>query len=93
MPNLVEYAFGHDPVQSGGAQLPMPVNSGGHFTTTFTEPGHVTGITYGAEWSTSLSSTGWQPVTDTGIPPQHIFSVPVGANTRLFMRLIVTASP
>ncbi|MCX6875605.1 MAG: hypothetical protein NTW21_17630 [Verrucomicrobia bacterium] len=58
----------------------------------FTEPDGVGGITYGAEWSTTLLTDGWVPVADTGTPPQHTFSVPIGTNAQLYMRLTV-ASP
>ncbi len=30
-------------------------------------------------------------VTQAGTPLQHVFSVPIGSNTRLFTRLRVTA--
>ena len=56
----------------------------------FTQPAGVSGITYGAEWSTTMKSGEWFPVTDTGSGNQHVFSIPMsGIGT--FMRLKVTS--
>jgi hypothetical protein len=55
------------------------------------EPTGVTGITYGAEWSATMAANDWHAITDTGTPPQHTFSVPIGSNTRMFTRLKVTS--
>lgn len=93
IPNLVEYALGLNPTQSTTGQLPVPVRSGGNFTLSFTAPNSVGGIIYGAEWSTSLVGGSWQPVTNGLTPPQHFFSVPIGGNTKIFMRLKVTPAP
>jgi len=51
----------------------------------------VTGITYGAEWSTTLRSDDWHPITDTGTGGQHVFVLPMGADPRKFVRLKITA--
>lgn len=93
IPNLVEYALGLHPVQNTTSQLPLPVKDSTAFGLSFTEPPGISGLSYGAEWSTSLSSGSWQPVIDSGTPPQHVFSVPVGGNTKIFMRLKVTPAP
>ncbi|MEQ1850219.1 MAG: hypothetical protein ABMA01_01375 [Chthoniobacteraceae bacterium] len=45
---------------------------------------------YGAEWSTTLQSDEWHPIADTGSGTQHIFSVPIGGNPQLFLRLRIT---
>jgi len=50
----------------------------------------VTDITYGAEWSATLLPGSWIEVPDTGTGETHIFSVPAGADGKLFMRLKVT---
>jgi hypothetical protein len=46
------------------------------------------------EWSQTLLTGSWTTVTDTGnagaSPPQHTFSVPIGSNPKLYMRLKVT---
>jgi len=88
--NLLEFAFGLNPVQNSSRLLPGPNLTGGNFVYTFTQPSGVTGVTYGAEWSSSLTSNSWQPVTDTGTSPQHVFSVPINAKKQIFMRLTVT---
>ncbi len=89
--NLIEYAFGLDPSSGGSNQLPSGQMNGGSFVISFTPPSGVTGITYGAEWSPTLSPANWTPVTNTGTPPQQVFSEPIGANTKMFMRLKVTS--
>ena len=90
VPNLVEYAFGLDPTLASSAALPQVQNSGGNLTYTFTTPNGVSGITYGAQSSTTLAAGSWQAVTDTGTGSQHIFSVPMVGNTKLFIRLTVS---
>jgi hypothetical protein len=86
--NIVEFAFGLHPQQNSAGMLPQPQRSGDNFVISFTEPAGVSGITYGAEWSQTLGD--WEDVPDTGISPQHTFSVPIDTNTQLYMRLKVT---
>lgn len=33
---------------------------------------------------------GWTPLPDTGVAPQHTFSIPLGTSPKVFMRLKVT---
>ncbi|MEI7733598.1 MAG: choice-of-anchor D domain-containing protein, partial [Verrucomicrobiota bacterium] len=89
--NLIEYAFGLNPTLADSSQLPAGQMIGSNFVISFTQPSRVGGITYVAKCRTSLTSVSWVAVPDTGTPPQHIFSVPIGTNTQLFMRLGVTA--
>lgn len=49
------------------------------------------GIRYGAEWNATLDPGNWQPVADTGSGGVHTFSVPIGGNLQLFMRLKVSS--
>jgi hypothetical protein len=88
--NLVEYAFGLDPKQNSSGQLPQWQKNGSNIILSFTQPGGVSGITYGAEWSTTLQAGSWHPVTDTGTPPQHVFSVPTTGNPKLFLRIKIS---
>ncbi len=91
--NLAVFAFfgpGQDPASAGSLQLPQPTLSGGNFTYSFIQPSGVTGITYGAQWSTSMSGNDWHDIPETGSGSQHVFSIPIGNNTRTFMRLQVT---
>jgi hypothetical protein len=82
-----------DPSAASVNQLPQVQLIGGNLVYSFTEPGGVSGITYGAQWSTTMQPNDWHAITDTGapsaVPPTHIFSVPVSSNTQLFMRLTV----
>jgi hypothetical protein len=91
LPNLVEYAFGLNPKQNSAGKLPQAQIGGGNFGFNFTEPDGVTGISYGAEWSATMAVDDWHAITDTGTAPQHTFSVPIGSNTGLFIRLKVTS--
>jgi len=95
--NIAVYAFWgpyQDPSTVSASQLPQVQISGGNLFYSFTEPAGVSGITYGAQSSTTLQPNGWQAVTDTGdssaSPPVHIFSVPTGTNAQLFIRLTLT---
>lgn len=92
--NIAVFAFlgpYQDPQTASITQLPQVQMSGGHFFYDFFEPAGVSGVTYGAQSSLDLGAGSWQPVPDTGSGTEHIFSVPVGANPQLFMRLTVTA--
>ncbi len=89
--NIVEYAFGLNPKQSASVALPQPSLTAGVFGTSFTQPAGVSGITYGAEWSTTLAAGSWTPIPDTGTGTTHTFNVPVGTNVGTFMRYVVTS--
>jgi hypothetical protein len=93
IPNLAVFAFfgpSQNPATAKVSLLPKTQLSGGNLTCNFTQPAGVSGITYGAESSATLLPGGWQVVPDTGIPPQHNFSIPVGSATKLFLRLKVS---
>jgi hypothetical protein len=92
LPNLIEYAFGFNPrIGTSSAALPKPELSGGNLILTVTQPSGVTGVAYGAEYSTSLAPGSWIAVPDTGVPPVRVFSRSAGSQ-RLFMRLVITNS-
>jgi hypothetical protein len=90
IPNLLEFAFGLDPKQNSAGQIPQPQRSGNNFTITFTKPSTVSGVTYGAEWSSTLLPGSWTSIPNSSTPPQHTFSVPMESKTSLFMRLKVS---
>ena len=93
IPNLVAFAFlgtGQNPNTASIALLPRPQMSGGNVFYTFTQPAGVTGVTYGAEWTDDLSSAVWNPIPDTGSGTMHTFSMPMGSNRNMFIRLKVT---
>ncbi len=89
--NLLEFAFNLIPTQSTSCQIPQAQMGGGELFYSFTEPGGVSGVTYGVEWSTTLYANDWHDVPDTGSAQQHHFSVPLEGTTSLFMRLKVTS--
>ena len=94
--NIAVFAFigpYQDPSTVSIAQIPQIQISGGNLFYSFTEPAGVSGITYGAQWSTTLQPDDWHAITDTGdtstTPPGHLFSAPM-TNTQVFMRLTAT---
>jgi hypothetical protein len=94
VPNLAVFAFfgpAQNPATTRADNLPQMQLKGGYLVYSFTSPSGISGITYGAEWSTTLKAGSWLPITDTGTARQHIFSLPLGANGGLFMRLRVTS--
>ena len=62
---------------------------GGNFVTSFTQPADASGVTYLVEWSLTLAPGDWTAVPDTGVLPQHVFSVPTAGQSQMFMRLKV----
>lgn len=49
----------------------------------------ISGVTYSAETSGDLGIANWQPVPDLGSGTEYIFSIPVGNDSQIFMRLTV----
>ena len=91
--NLVEYAFGLDPMRSGGSvQLPAWRQETDHMILEFIEPPGVSGVRIGAAASTGLDSGEWTPIADEGSGAHHLFRVPID-QSRKFMRLEVTQEP
>ncbi len=88
--NLIEFAYGLDPKQSSAGQLPVPERIGDQLSIRFTPPAGITGILHGVEWSSSLQAGSWLPVADTGIAPEHVFSVPTTDQPHIFLRLTAT---
>ena len=88
--NLVEFAFGLLPKSGASLQVPVAHILDGNFVIRFTQPSAVSGIAYGAEWCPDLIVADWQPVEDSGGGGVHTFSVPIGTNFQMFMRLKVT---
>ncbi|MCX6874983.1 MAG: M6 family metalloprotease domain-containing protein [Verrucomicrobia bacterium] len=89
--NFLEFAFGLNPMRDSSGLLPRMQKSGANYAATFTQPDGVTGVTYGAEWSTTLQPASWSAIPDTGVAPLHTFSIPTGRNPKLFLRLKTTA--
>ena len=88
--NILEFAFNLNPNSGASIQLPQGQRIGGNFVVSFTEPVGMNGITYGADWSPTMNLGSWLPVPDTGSGGVHTFSVPIGSNNTMFMRLSVT---
>jgi hypothetical protein len=79
-----------DPSTATPAELPQVQMGGGNMFYSFSEPGGVTGITYGAQWSATMLPNDWHAVPDTGdptaTPPTHLFSMPM-TGPQLYLRL------
>ena len=91
--NLAVFALlgpSQNPSSARPSQLPQVQRSSDCYFFSFTEPAEVGGITYGAEWTQTLLPASWTTISDSGTPPQHVFSVPIGTRTSLYMRLKVT---
>jgi hypothetical protein len=89
--NLIEFAFGLHPLQASTHLMPAWQRLGNELTCIFNTPAGVSGVVYGAEWSATMEPGSWQPVTDSGTAPQHVFSVPIDGNGKKFVRLMVSA--
>lgn len=91
--NFAVFAFlgpYQDPSTANTSQLPQVQLGGSNFFYDFFQPADVGGVTYGAQISTDVGAGNWQAVPDTGSGAEHIFSVPIGAGSELFLRLTVT---
>ena len=88
--NLMKYAFGLDPTSAASMQLPQPVLAGNVLTISFTEPANVSGITYSAEWTETLSPPNWAAVPDFGFGTNHASTMSTTGHPSLFMRLKVS---
>lgn len=84
--NLMEFAFGMNPLRADAGLLPSAALSGTHLVIEFTERPGLEGVTFKASSTNDLRT--WTPLTDEGVKPQHRFRLPVGEG-RGFMRLEV----
>jgi hypothetical protein len=87
--NIMEYAFGLDPLANSAGQLPHGRVIDGSFAMSFSQPAGVSGVIYGVEWSATLEPGSWRDVPDSGSGDQHVFSVPMEGRPRVFVRLKV----
>ncbi|MFA7256269.1 MAG: Ig-like domain-containing protein [Kiritimatiellales bacterium] len=88
--NLMEYAFDLNPLIDSRGLLPMPYLIGSDAVLQFTGSSGVTGIVYGAEYSTNLITGSWLPVSDTGSNTAHLFMKAIPDETPLYLRLRVS---
>lgn len=92
IPNGVEYAFGLNPLISNpSSALPQPVQSGNAYGVTYTAPSGITGVTYGARWTSDLKT--WSNISDTGSGTTHTFSVNVTGKTKVFFSHQIVVTP
>ena len=89
--NHLEYAFGLDPTQHTSSDL-LPqwwLNPGYVCELRFEERFGLIGTTFSAEWSTTLDSLDWHPITDIGTTGEHRFLHDSNGAPAVFFRLKV----
>jgi hypothetical protein len=90
LPNLLEFAFGLNPLNGSSNQVPGWQRVGTAYELHFERPPGVSGIDYSGEWSESLTNGQWQPALILSEGSTLRFQVPMEDKTRLFFRLRVT---
>jgi N-acetylneuraminic acid mutarotase len=90
--NLLEYAFGSNPLQTGRGQIPQPQYNGNTIVFSFTEPAGVSGVSYTAEWTQTVGAGSWSTAgfSDTGTGTNHVFTLPVNGSSSVFVRIRVS---
>ena len=86
IPNLVEYAFGLDPQQNSGGQIPVPQRVGNRLELRFSREHTAPDIEYAVEWSPDLRPGSWREVPDSGSGGEYFFTIPFDTAPCLFMR-------
>ncbi len=88
--NLLEYAFGTNPLSgaSGAGALPVVGISGGALRMSFSVSPTASGVTVRGQASEDLKT--WTDLTNIGVPPLHSYAVPVSGRPRQWMRVKVT---
>jgi fibronectin type 3 domain-containing protein len=97
--NLVEYLLGTNPAvpDSSGAAMSSAADGSGNLVLTFRLSKNLTGVTYSVQSSTDLvnwSDTGVTPTVQSDQGAYYIMQavVPLGSNSKLLLRLNVTAN-
>lgn len=103
--NLLEFVLNANPLANSSASLPTAQRSGSNLIFTFTrrddsEPAatqivqHSTNLSAWTDIPIGAASSGSVTVTENGASPDTVtVTLPVGANTRIFMRLRATSTP
>jgi ELWxxDGT repeat protein len=87
--NMVEYAFGLDPLRWDAAGLPKGREEYSAMIFEYTHPESMEDVSYGVEWSSTMQPGTWTPVADTGSGNHHYFWVPTRPKARIFIRWTV----
>lgn len=88
--NLVEYAFGLPTREAGQQGLPSWQREGDTYVLTFSPPAGVNGLSYGAEYTTSLKAETWATLPNQGTAATPRFVVPA-LEAEAFFRIRITA--
>lgn len=86
MPNLVEYAFGFDPRSHCGGRPPQPQLNGNRIEIRFNRSLLGPDIDFAVEWNPDLDPGNWRDVPDTGNADEYLFTLPLDASPRIFLR-------
>ncbi|HWB02975.1 MAG TPA: delta-60 repeat domain-containing protein [Verrucomicrobiales bacterium] len=84
--NLVEFAFGLNPLVPDGTQLPEWERADGELALHFVQPPGVNGVEYFAQYNTSLEPGGWLPLPNTTGNREFTFHAPSDSPARIFLR-------
>lgn len=88
--NLVEFAFGLNPLEHDLGPLLCPVETQDFLTLSFEQPTGIAGIIYRADYASEVSTEAWRSVPDSGTNGVHTFRVPIGTAGAGFLRLTIS---
>lgn len=89
--NLIEFAFGGNPLSPDQSVLPEWETGLGSRVLEFSQPPGVAGVNYRVERSENLSIGSWTPLPNLATPPDYFFFLPELDSQRTFLRVLVQA--
>ena len=89
--NLVEYAFGMNPLLPDAASLPTWRRADDDLELSFTRSPSAEGVTLHAEYSSTLDPGDWTELANLATVPSYRWLAPADNGGRLYLRLRVTA--
>ncbi len=87
--NLMEYAFGMNPMLADAGQLPMWEVTDSGLRLQFNRPASVSGVSYAAESSQTMAPESWVSIANSAADPGFDFFAPMNSSTQ-FLRLRVS---
>lgn len=88
--NLIEFAFGLAPDKPDAGELPAWRRKDDDFILTFAPPPETGGVSYIAEFSSTLATESWTEIPNSSSPPDYAFHIAARAGRRLYLRVRVT---
>ena len=92
VPNLLEYAFGLDPLSAASRSLPSPAFTNGSLAVTLKVPDPAKGVLIGVQGSQSLTTNSWEFLEGAAVGTDQRFALPAGQPLG-WMRLMVVMNP